>query len=176
MLVPMFLAALSTPAAFAADPLLDLGVRGYAGPAGGVKLEMGPDLAGRGGVALVAWPARQVGLGLRVDTGSYGIVDSDAGNTFAFAEAQVRLAEGWEAGLGVGTPVVFYDYFCAEAPCEEGLWARHYPIAALQAVRSFEHGLLHVPVALRGEVSAARWSVGLDVGLGLRAHRKERSG
>lgn len=165
------LALLLAHAASAAAPAFDAGIHGYTGAAGGVVLDMPLDQAGRTGVALMGWPARFLGLGVRLDGGSYGLYGGDMGNAFAFAESQIRIDDRWTVGAGIGTPVAWVDYYC-DGPCGgEMLWEYHHPIAALTGTYHVEKGLLHIPISLRGEASAARWAVGIDVGVGLRIHR-----
>ena len=168
------LSLLVAQAAAAADPLFDAGLHGFTAAAGGAAQPMPLDQAGRAGVALMGWPGRQVGLGVRLDGGSYGIYSRDATNAFAFAEGQVRFGERWSGGLGLGTPIAWLEYACEQGACEEGLWERHHPIAALTGTWNYEKGAFHLPISARIEASAARWAVGVDVGIGLRAHRKPR--
>ena len=161
---------LAAPAS-AAAPLLDGTLHAFSGAGGGTGIEMPLNLAGRVGGAAMVWPVGSVGIGLRVDGGSYGLLTRDTSNAFAFAESQVKLADRWTAGLGVGLPVAWIEYSC-QGSCERGVWEEHHPIGALTGTLHLEEGVLHVPISARAEVGADRWAVGIDVGFGFRIHRK----
>ena len=123
MLVATLLAvALAAPSqAASGDPLLDLTIDGYLGGGYAVSRGEGADLMGRAGAALTGWVHPRVGLGVRADRGSYGLID-DEGNAFVFAEARYRLpARDLALGAGVGSPLAWVEYYCdANAgPCRE---------------------------------------------------------
>lgn len=174
MLTTALLLSLCFPAAQAAagDPLLDLTLQGYGGGGYAVSRGVGADIMGRAGGALTGWVTPRVGLGVRADTGSYGLLGDDP-NTFAFAEGRYRLPDQDLAiGLGVGTPIVWVEYACFAEPCIQGPWEYHNPV--FTGSLAWEQGLgrLHLPVALRLEASAVRLGLGVDVGLGWRFVRR----
>ena len=158
--------------AMAADPLLDVGLTGITGAAGGVAEPMDLDIPLLVGGAVMGWVTPAIGVGLSAHGGTYGAISDDLPNLFAFVDAQYRFSPDWSAGLGIGTPVIWDEHQCFTAPCSSGLWEEHHPILSANATRDFEIGALHLPISLRGELSQPRWALGLELGVGLRLHRK----
>ncbi len=168
-------AALAAPTQAAeGEPLLDLTLQGLAGGGYAVSRGDGADIMGRYGAALTGWVHPRVGLGVRLDRGTYGLID-DEGNAFAFAEARYRLpARDLALGAGVGTPVIWVEYFCDvnNGPCREGPWEYHDPIGTVSATWEKGLGPFHLPLALRLEASKVRVGLGVDVGFGWRFRRR----
>lgn len=176
MITAALILALSLPTATAApgDPLLDLTLQGYGGAGYAVTRGEGVDILGRAGGSLTGWITPRVGVALRADRGNYGLLDDDP-NAFVFAEGRYRLPEqDLTLGLGVGSPVIWVDYFCdaSAGPCTEGPWEYHDPIAALSLTWDQGLGPLHLPLAVRLEASKVRAGLGVDVGLGWRFRRR----
>ncbi len=166
--------ALPCTHAAAGDPLLDLTAPGYGGAGYAVSRGEGADLLEQAGAALTGWVPPRVGLELRADAGNYGLLD-DESNAFVFAEGRYRLPERDLAlGLGVGSPVIWVDYFCDvdNGPCREGPWEYHDPIFAASLTLEQGLGPMHLPVALRLEGSKVRAGVGVDIGFGWRFRRR----
>ena len=155
----------------AADPLFDATLHVWSGAAGGIALPMDPDVPLHTGFSLMGWVTPDLGLGVRIDGGTYGLVSDDAKNLFPFLEAQYRLGPHWSLGAGVGTPMIYVDYYCNSGACDDGLWERHHPVFSANVTRDFELGPLRVPLSLRGEASQPRWALGVELGVGFRVHR-----
>jgi hypothetical protein len=173
MFANVALLALSMSSAHAApgDPLLDLTAQAYGGAGYAVSRGEGFDLLGRAGGALTGWITPQVGLGLRVDSGNYGLLGDDP-NHFVFAEGRYRLPDrDLAVGLGIGSPVIWVEYYCIQAPCPQGPWEHHDPIISSSVTWEQGLGPMHLPVALRLEASKVRAGIGVDVGFGWRFRR-----
>ena len=150
-------------------PLLDLDVHGLVGPGGGVSYGPALDLAVRGGFQVTPWVTPRVGLDLRVDLGTFGMISTDMSNAFAFTGVRMGLDDDWSGALQVGTAVAWVEY---AAGADNPIWETHPPLFAATATREVGLGALHVPVSLRAEVSSVRWALALEAGLGLRASRR----
>jgi len=161
--------------ALADDPAFDLDVRGSVGPAGPTFVDGQMDLMGRAGLGATGWITRRVGLGFRLDAGSYGLLAPDGGNGFFFGEASARVGDHLGLSAGVGTPIVWVEYVCirdasGESSCD-GPWEYHKPIGVLAASWDLSVGHLHFAPGVRAEVGGSRWGVGADVAVGLRLRR-----
>ncbi len=153
-------------------PLLDLTVQGYGGLGLPLSRGSGADLLARAGGAFTGWISPHVGLGIRADSGTYGVFD-DEGNIFLFAEGRYRPPAGpFALGLGVGTPLVWVEYQCEGNSCVEGPWEYHDPIFTASATWERHLSRLHLPLSLRVEASKVRLGLGLDVGIGWRFRRR----
>lgn len=169
MLLLLGVALAAPPAA----PLFDVTAVGLAGIGGSTD---GSEVFGsllRAGGGLTGWVVPRVGLGVRVDAGSYAASDDDDPNVFVFAEGRYRATDRLSLLAGVGTPVIWVEYYCVRAPCPQGPWEYHSPIGAVAASVDLSRGALLVEPALRGEVGGSRWGVGVDLSLGVRARRRE---
>lgn len=162
-------ALLSLP--LAAAPRLDLDGHLLAGAGGVADAAPALDLAGKAGLSALAWVGPSIGLGLRLDGGSYGLTTREEPNLFGFAQARVALAERWSAGLDLGSSLVVNQVMCVQAPCPQGVWGERVPFGALELTRQIERGALHLPLAARLELSPETWMLGLDLGVGLRLGR-----
>jgi hypothetical protein len=179
MIAACLVISMLSPSAHAAsgDPLLDLSLQGYAGGGYALSRGSGADVLGRAGAAVTGWVTPRGGIVLRADRGSYGLLD-DEGNAFVFAEARYRLPDQDLAlGLGVGSPVIWVEYYCiaeegSPGGCAEGPWEYHDPIGTASLTLEEGLGPMHLPVALRVEASKVRLGVGVDVGLGWRFRRR----
>ncbi len=150
------------------SPRLDLGVHGFLGASRWRQAGEPLDLAQRMGLGVTAWPTERLGLGLRLDAGSYGLRQHDPGNLFALAELSWRLDEAWSAGLGAGTTLLSVQVDCEPGPCAEPEGLDRHPVAALWTTRQLSRGTLRLPLSLRGETAPQRWALGLELGIGLR--------
>ena len=155
------------------DPLLDLGVQAYGGVGYAVARGDGTDILGRVGGGIMGWVFPRVGLGVRVDYGSYALL-GDESAAFSFAESRFRLPEQDLAlGFGVGRARILDQVVCYDpAGCPE-VWD-DYATAILVTSLTWEQGLgpLHMPLALRIEASNVRVGLGVDLGLGYRFRRR----
>lgn len=162
--------------AFAAtDPAFDLDLRASAGPGGPTFVDGQVDLMGRAGLGATGWITRRVGLGFRLDAGSYGLLAPDGGNAFFFGEASGRVGDHLGVTAGVGTPIAWVEYGCfvdetGGSSCG-GPWEYHKPIGVLAATWDLSLGYLHFAPGARVEVGGSRWGVGADVAVGLRLPR-----
>lgn len=161
------LLALALGSALAA-PGFEVDVHAQIGPGGSQLGGRRPDAAGFLGISAMAWPSSRLGLGLRLDGGTFTLIGSDDSNLFGSLEGAVRLSDQWSAGLGLVVPLVQDRVECIVAPCPSGPWS-HSPLGAAQVTRDVDLGALHLPLSLRAELGQQRWTLGLGVGLGLRA-------
>lgn len=178
---------LSSALAAPPPPLFDLGLdlsSGLGGASPGLELSDGPDdgpqvgLFFRGGLGLTAWVSPAVGLGVRVDGGSYALHPGDEGNIFVFAEARYRV-DHLVVGAGVGTALMWIEYNCIAGPtsttpvsCPQSPWETHPPIATVSAAWDASQGAFLLTPGARLEASTTRWAVVADVRVGVRAVRR----
>ena len=149
-----------------AAPRVGVDVHAMAGPGGSLEGDFNPDLSGFLGVGAMVWPSSRLGLGLRLDGGSFQLIGQDDPNLFGSLEGAVRLSDHWGAGLGLVVPLGQDEVNCVAAPCPSGSWT-HAPLGAAQVWRDLEVGALRLPIGLRAEVGQERWVLGAQVGLGL---------
>lgn len=157
--------------ALAGEPLFDLAAVGTLGVGGATDGSGAFGGLGRGGLGLTGWLVPRLGLGGRIDVGSYGLLAGDDPNAFVFAALHYRATDTLTVTAGVGTPVVWVEYGCFDVRCPPGPWEYHRPIGALSAGWDLSRGALLLQPGLRAEVGGNRWGFGLDLAVGVRARR-----
>lgn len=157
--------------ALAQDPLFDIAAQGLVGAGGATDGTDVQGVLGRAGGSVTGWITPDVGLGLRIDMGSYGVLNYDDFNIFTFIEAGYRINDDLQVGLGVGTPVIWVEYNCIKAPCPQGPWEYHRPIGTASASWDLSTGNLLFAPGARLEVGGNRWGLGADLTMGLRLNR-----
>jgi len=167
----VLLLGLCTASADPGEPLLDLTVQGYSGL--GFDMEEGEwaDVMGQFGGSLTGWLHPSVGLSLRLDYGSFGLIRGDQSTAFLFSELRLRPAESDLAfWLGVGTNYPQMSYCMVGYECPTA-WRGFKGILSAGGVKELALGPVHLPVGLRVELGPTRFGLGLDLGAGLRLWR-----